>query len=73
MAPENKIKYFDSVAYQRALLRAIRSQMTKASNKRTTNIMLVRDTLLLPTSNGGRTSAYEHCQWLGIDSEGFTS
>lgn len=53
--------------YQIRLLKAIRTQMSKAKSDKTTNIMLVRDTLLLPTSKGGRTNAYMHCSWLGID------
>jgi hypothetical protein len=58
--------------YLLGVLRNIERQMPKAWRKRTTNVVIVRDFLMIHTSKGGRTSSYEMCEFLGVDGDGYT-
>ena len=63
----------NSKKYQLGLLQNYeRDIITKAERKRTINIWLVKKVLTQFTSKGGSTSAYQHCDFLGIDPDGYT-
>ena len=69
---EKLIEGIDNEDFILDILRNIEYYMPKAKRKRTTNIRIVQDYILRGTSKGGRTSAYEQCAKLGIDSDGYT-
>lgn len=57
--------------YLLGVLKNIEREMPKAWRKRTRNYVIVKDFLLSHTSKGGRTSAYEMCEYLGVDADAF--
>lgn len=54
------------------VLRSIEREMPKAKRKRLLNVTIVKDYLLAHTSKGGKSSAYEMCEHLGIDPDLYT-
>lgn len=66
---EHEIKQdFNSKEYQVQLLQNFeREFILRAERLRTTNVFLVNKILTQFTSQGGLTSAYKHCDFLGID------
>lgn len=72
MEMKSSIENADSKEWQLGVLRNIERLMPKAHRKRNYNWAIVRDYLLQHTRKGGRTSAHMHCDWLGIDPDGFS-
>ena len=58
--------------YLLGILKNIEHNMPKAWRKRTSNVSVVRDFLMIHTSKGGRTSSYEMCEYLGVDGDAYT-
>ena len=50
----------------------IEDHMPKAKRKRVTNIRIIQDYILRRTLVGGRSSAFEQCQLLGIEADAYT-
>lgn len=69
---EQLIEGVDRSDFIIGLLRNIEDRMAKAKRKRTTNVRIVADYLLLRTNVGGRTSCIEQCVKLGVDPDGYT-
>ena len=69
---EQLIKGANNETFIIDLLRNIEDRMSKAKRKRTTNVRIVADYLLLRTSVGGRTSCIEQCNKLGVNPDGYT-
>ena len=66
-------KDFNSKEYQLRLLQNFeKCILSKAERKRTQNVWLVMKLLTQFTSQGGSTSAYNHCNFLGIDPDGYS-
>ena len=61
-----------SKKFQLGILQNIENNMNPKKRQRVENWVLVQKYLLYRTKNAGRTSAYNHCEFLGIDPDGFT-
>jgi hypothetical protein len=69
---ESSVKDGNSKEWQIGVLRNIEQNMDKSERKRCYNWVIVRDYFLMHTNKGGSTSAYLHCEWLGVDPDEFT-
>jgi len=69
---ESQILNPESKEWQLGLLLNIEQFMPNAQRKDLQNWCIVKGYLLKHTSNGGRTSAVNHCIWLGIDPDGYS-
>ena len=58
--------------YQLGLLQNIERNMRTSDREYRTNIRIVMDYVTAATSKAGMTSAYNYCDWLGIDPDGKT-
>lgn len=58
--------------YQLGVMRNVERFISRDTRKTYPNWRLVDEFLLRHTEKGGRTSSYIHCQWLGVDPDGFT-
>jgi len=61
-----------SKKFQLGILQTIEINMKKKKRERIENWVLVQKYLLSRTKNAGRTSAFNHCEFLGINPDGFT-
>jgi hypothetical protein len=62
----------DKIKFHLSIMRNVERNIPKTVRKRTYNWKLVMDFMLGNTSKGGRTSCILHCQFLGVDPDGFT-
>jgi hypothetical protein len=70
---ENKSQVDDpGKEWQLGIMRAIERTMSPAKRRRTFNWVLVQEYLLSHTSKGGSTSSAKHCEWLGVNPDGYT-
>ena len=70
---EHDLVDLNSKNYQLKMLQNIeRTFLSKALRKRTQNVWLVQSFLTSFTSKGGSTSSFAHCDFLGIDPNGYT-
>ena len=66
-------KDFNSKEYQLQLLQNYETQIMDEEERKTiANIWVVKQLLTQFTSQGGSTSAYKHCDFLGIDPDGYS-
>jgi hypothetical protein len=69
---ESQVEDASSAQYQLGVMRNVEENMSKAKRSKTYNWVLVQRYLLSHTSKGGSTSSYIHCQFLGVDPDGYT-
>ena len=67
---ESQIKNANSKEYQLGVLSNIENNMSTDMRDSLYNWSIVKEYLLQHTRQGGRTSAYKHCEFLGINPDG---
>lgn len=69
---ESQIENPESKEWQLGVLKNIEQNIPKTHRKEMQNWVIVKNYLTGHTNKGGRTSACIHCEWLGIDPDGYT-
>lgn len=58
--------------FQLSLMQNIERNMPVAKRKRKMKWVLVQEYLLQQTPRGGSTSSCVHCEWMGVDPDGYS-
>jgi len=73
MEKKHELPDMNSIEYQIGLLRNIETNyLTKRERNTRINVWIVGDILTCFTNSAGSTSAYKHCEFLGINPDGYT-